>query len=105
MYKTVLPAQFTYGIIHTHSHNDSSRNWVLLLVEGGKYCEEMKVFSLALKDDGVEQCLRSCGSEFQMWGPKQEKVQKPYTLRLYCWIFKYACVRRRAQWMRRNVDL
>ena len=21
-----------------------------------------------------EQCLRSCGSEFQMWGPKQETV-------------------------------
>ena len=32
--------------------------------------------SLALKDDRIEQCLRSCGSEFQMWGPKQEKVQK-----------------------------
>ena len=30
-------------------------------------------FSLALKDDRVEQCLRSYGSEFQMWGPKQEK--------------------------------
>ena len=37
-----------------------------------KYCEKRKVFSLALKDDRVEQCLRSCGSEFQMWGPKQE---------------------------------
>ena len=31
---------------------------------------------MALKDDRVEQCLRSCGSEFQMWGPKQEKVRK-----------------------------
>ena len=30
---------------------------------------------MALKDDRVEQCLRSCGSEFQMWGPKQEKVR------------------------------
>ena len=29
---------------------------------------------MALKDDRVEQCLRSCGCEFQMWGPKQEKV-------------------------------
>ena len=28
---------------------------------------------MALKDDRVEQCLRSCGSEFQMWGPKQKK--------------------------------
>ena len=33
--------------------------------------------SLALKDNRVEQCLRSCGSEFQMWGPMQEKVRKP----------------------------
>ena len=30
---------------------------------------------MALKDGRVEQCLRSCGSEFQMWGPKQEKVE------------------------------
>ena len=30
---------------------------------------------MALKDDKVEQCLRSCGSELQMWGPKQEKVR------------------------------
>ena len=33
-----------------------------------------KVFSLALKNDRVEQCLRSSGREFQMWGPKQEKT-------------------------------
>ena len=30
---------------------------------------------MALKDDRVEQCLRSCGSEFQMWGSKQVKVR------------------------------
>ena len=42
---------------------------------------------MSLKDDRVEQCLRSCGSEFQMWGPKQEKARKPRLLRLYCWIF------------------
>ena len=53
---------------------------------GWKYCEKRKVFSLALKDDRVEHCLRSYGSEFQMWGPKQEKVRKPRVLRLYCWI-------------------
>ena len=35
------------------------------------------VFILALKDDRVERCLRSCGNEFQMWGPKQEKARKP----------------------------
>ena len=40
---------------------------------GWKYCEKRKVFSLASKDDRVEQCLRSYGSEFQMWGPKQER--------------------------------
>ena len=34
------------------------------------------MFSLALEDDRDEQCLTSCGSELQMWGPKQEKVQK-----------------------------
>ena len=34
------------------------------------------VFSLALKDNKADQCLRSCGSEFQMWGPKQEKGRK-----------------------------
>ncbi len=34
-----------------------------------------KVLSLALKDDRVEQCLRSCGSEFQMWG--ESLLRKP----------------------------
>ena len=44
---------------------------------GRKYCEKRKVFSLVLKDDRVtEQCLKSCGSDFQMWGPKQEKMRK-----------------------------
>ena len=42
------------------------------------------VLSLALKDDRVEQCLRSCGSEFQTWGPKQEQMRKPRVLSLYC---------------------
>ena len=44
---------------------------------GRKYCEKRKVFSLALKDDRVEKCLRSCVSEFQLWGPKHEKARKP----------------------------
>ena len=34
------------------------------------------VFCLALKYDKVEQCLGSSGSEFQMWGPKQENVSQ-----------------------------
>ena len=68
----------SYFIHHTHTHTcthacthtdyDCSRNWVLILV-GWKYCEKRKVFSLALKDDRVEQCLRSGGNEFQIWGP------------------------------------
>ena len=28
---------------------------------------------MALKDDRVDQCLRSCGSEFQMCGPKGDR--------------------------------
>ena len=41
----------------------------------------------------VEQRLRSCGSEFQMWCPKQEKVRKPGVLCLYCWIFSmWVCI-------------
>ena len=51
------------------------------------YSEKRKVFSLALKDDRTEQCLRSCGSALQMWGPKQEKVRKSRVLRLCHWIF------------------
>ena len=35
-----------------------------------------KVFSLALKDDRVEQCPKSHGSEFQMWGPNYQSTKK-----------------------------
>ena len=35
---------------------------------------------MALKDDRVEQCLRSCGSQFQMWGPKQRESAKATSL-------------------------
>ena len=49
----------THARTHTRTHNDYSRNWVLIL--GWKYWVKRKVFSLALKDDRVEQCLRSCG--------------------------------------------
>ena len=37
---------------------------------------ERKVFSLALKDDKVEQCLRSCGSEFHIVGVSACGCQK-----------------------------
>ena len=55
-----------------------------------------KVFSLALTDDRVEQCLRSCGSEFQMWGPKQEKAPKAMNPAFVLLDFQHAGVRRRA---------
>ena len=32
---------------------------------------------MVLKDDRVEQCLRTCGSEFQIRGPESENVRKP----------------------------
>ena len=38
---------------------------------------------MTLKDDRVEQRLRSCGSEFQMWGPKQEKMRNSFQTALY----------------------
>ena len=47
--------------MHTHTLTVAETGYL-----GWKYCEKRKVFSLALKDDRVEQCLRSCGSEFQM---------------------------------------
>ena len=33
------------------------------------------VFSLALKGQRVEQCLRSWGSEFQMWGSSKRNCE------------------------------
>ena len=55
-----------------------------------------RFFSLALKDDRVEQYLRSCGSEFQMWGPQQEKVAKAMSIAFVLLDFQHAGVRRRA---------
>ena len=63
---------------HTHTHTHTPTHTPTVAETGyWKYCEKRKVFSLVLKDDRVEQCLMSRGSEFQMWGPKQEKVRKP----------------------------
>ena len=45
--------------VDTHTHSDCSKNWVLVGVE--ILWEEE---GLALKDDRVEQYLRSYGSEF-----------------------------------------
>ena len=55
-----------------HTHTDCSRNWVLVLG------------------------LRSCGTEFQLWGPKQEKVRtKPMSLAFALLDFQCAGVRKR----------
>ena len=51
---------------------------------------------MALKDDRVEQCLRSCGSEFQMWGAKAGEVAKTMSLAFVLLAFQHAGVRRRA---------
>ena len=52
---------------------------------------------MALKDDRVEQCLRSCGSEFQMRGPKKE-TEGTKAMSLACGLvdFQHAADRRRA---------
>ena len=55
-----------------------------------------KVFSLALKDDRVAQCLRSCGSEFQMWGSKARESAEARSLAFVLLDFQHAGVRRRA---------
>ena len=93
-----LPKQFTYYMethaciqacthAHVHMHTVTVAGTGYWYKLGWKYCEKRKVFSLALKNDRVKQCLRSCGRELQVWGPKQEKAWKPWLLRLYCWIF------------------
>ena len=49
---------------------------------------------MALKDDRVEQCLRSCGSEFQMWGPKRREGAKAMSLAFVLFDFQHAGVMR-----------
>ena len=62
-------------IFYTHvEHSPTKTTHTMHCTERQR--EKRKVVTLALKDDRVEQCLRSCGSEFQMWGSKQEKVRK-----------------------------
>ena len=56
----------------------------------------MKVFSLALKDDRVEQCLRSCASEFPNIGSKVRECAKAISLAFVLLDFQHAGVRRRA---------
>ena len=77
----------THTHTHTHARNDCSRNWVLILA-GVEILWEEEGFQFGVKrwQGWAEQCLRSCGSEFQVWGPKHEKAQEPWLLHLYCWI-------------------
>ena len=42
--------------------------------------------SWLLNVERVAECLMSWGRLFQMWGPKCEKVRKPWVLRLKRWI-------------------
>ena len=64
---------------------------------------EEEGFQFGFKDDRVEQCLRSCGSEFQMWGPKQEKVQKAMSLAFVPLDFQHAGVSMRVPVYLENV--
>ena len=52
----------THTLTHTHTHALTHTHAHTQYLLGRKYCEKRKVFSLALKDDRVEQCLRSCES-------------------------------------------
>ena len=56
---------------HTLSLSDCSRNWVLRLA-GAEILrrERFSVWRLYWKDDRVEQCLRSCGTEFPNVGSR-----------------------------------
>ena len=62
----------TYTHTHAHTHIDCSRNWVLILV-GVKILWEEEGFRSGFKRWQGWAVSRSCGIEFQMWGPKQEK--------------------------------
>ena len=40
--------------------------------------------SWLLKEERVAECLMSWGKLLQMWGPKSEKVRKPWGLLFFC---------------------
>ena len=63
---------YTHTCTHAHARTeyDCSRNWALILA-GVKILWEEEGFQFGFKR---WQCLRSCGSEFQIWGPKKERV-------------------------------
>ena len=63
------------------------------------------IFNLVLKDERVEQCLRSCGSEFQLWGSKAKEGAKATSLAFVFSDFQHTGVRRRAPCTRRSVDM
>ena len=41
--------------------------------------------SWLLKEERAAECLMSCGRLFQRWGPKCEKMRKPWVLLLKPW--------------------
>ena len=67
----------THTHTHTHTYDGCSQKLGIDILAGRTVCEKRTVFSLALKDGMVGQCLRSCRSESQTWGSKQEKMRKP----------------------------
>ena len=79
-------------------HNDCSRNWVLILV-GVDILWEEEGFQFGFKRwQGWAVSNSVCGSEFQLWHPKQGKLWKPWVLHLYCWIFSIRVSEEERHW-------
>ena len=57
-----------------------------------KYSEKSNVLSWLLKEERVAECLKSWGRLFQMWGPKCDKVRKPWVFAVEALDFEHACV-------------
>ena len=48
----------------------------------GSSVKRDRFLNYVLKDEIAEQCLKSKGSEFQVYGPKQEKAERKPCMRL-----------------------
>ena len=87
--KTIYVRHYTHTHTHTHTHireraRDCSRNWVLILI-GVEILWEEEGFQYGFKR---WQSL-AVSKVFWEWIPipQQQTVQKPWVLRLCCWIF------------------
>ena len=83
--KTIYVRHYTHTHTHTSKHaHDCSRNWVLILI-GVEILWEEEGFQYGFKR---WQSL-AVSKVFWEWIPipQQQKVQKPWVLRLCCWIF------------------